>query len=132
MSMTIPEPDVHNRTEHAGQRRVGAFCPPGRRRQVLHDLRRRPRAGAANIFKARLPEEYHDRLPSVVTKRSGEQVQKTEGFRPTKLNWVEPLQGHEKFRYESGRKPDQRAAGARPRRLRREILFPTSASPCGL
>ncbi|MDH3755505.1 MAG: hypothetical protein OEU32_16695 [Acidimicrobiia bacterium] len=49
-----------------------------------------------------MPEEYHDRLPMVVVVRDKdnkeEQFQKTEGFRPAKLNWVNPLEGHEKLR----------------------------------
>ena len=58
------------------------------------------------IFKERLPEELHERLPTVVVgKDKKSQYQKTEGFRPAKLNWVNPLQGHEKLRYESGRNP---------------------------
>ena len=98
--------------------------PARRHRQVLHGVGRRPRAGTRRIFKDRLPEEYHDRLPSVVTKRDGEQEQRTEGFRPTRLNWVEPLQGHEKLRYESGRRPDGRVAELALDGVDAEILFP--------
>ncbi|MDH4076179.1 MAG: amidohydrolase, partial [Acidimicrobiia bacterium] len=76
------------------------------------------------IFAERLPEEFHSRFPSVVTARSGEQFQKTEGFRPTKLNWVNPLEGHEKVRYESGRRPAERAAELEIDGVDGEILFP--------
>ncbi len=77
-----------------------------------------------SVFKERLPEEYHDRLPTVVVGRDKKQYQKTEGFRPAKLNWVELLQGHEKLRYESGRRPEERAAELALDGVDAEILFP--------
>ena len=77
-----------------------------------------------DFLSARIDPAYHDRLPGVVIDAKGEQFQKTEGFRPTKLNWVEPLQGHEKFRYESGRRPTERAAELAMDGVDGEILFP--------
>jgi len=126
MTSTIPEPDVHNawRTETPGnQGWVRSARPDAADKYFMVSADghvQEPRS----IFRQRLPESYHDRLPSVVTKRDGEQVQKTEGFRPTKLNWVEPLQGHEKLRYESGRRPDERAAELALDGCDAEVLFP--------
>lgn len=72
----------------------------------------------------RLPEEYHDRLPGVVLDGKGQQHQKTEGFRQAKLNWVQPLDGHEKLRHESGRTPDARVSDLALDGVDAEILFP--------
>ncbi len=72
----------------------------------------------------RLPPEYHDRLPGIVLDGKGEQHQKTEGFRAAKLNWVQPFEGHEKLRNESGRNPDDRIADLALDGCDAEILFP--------
>ena len=126
MSMTIPEPDVHNvwRTETPGNDGWERSARPDAADKFFMISSDGHVQEPRRIFKDRLPEQFHDRLPSVRTERSGEQFQKTEGFRPTKLNWVEPLQGHEKFRYESGRRPAERAAELAMDGVDGEILFP--------
>ena len=113
MAVTIPEPDLNNewrrRTPGAeGWNRSARPDAADKFFMVSADGHvQEPRS----IFKKRIPEEYHDRLPSVVVSRDKKtQFQKTEGFRKAKLNWVDPLQGHEKLRYESGRRPEERAA----------------------
>ena len=131
MTTTIPEPDVNNvwRTETPGADgwiRSARPDSPDKFFMVSADGHvQEPR----KIFKERLPEEYHDRLPTVVVSRNNktskdEQFQKTEGFRPAKLNWVNPLEGHEKLRYESGRRPDERAAELAIDGVDAEVLFP--------
>jgi len=130
MATTIPDPDLNNvwRTE-----------TPGGDGWI-----RSPRPDAADkffmvsadghvqeprkIFKERLPEELHHRLPTVVVSRkkdnTEEQFQKTEGFRQAKLNWVNPLEGHERLRYESGRDPGERSAELAIDGVDAEVLFP--------
>jgi predicted TIM-barrel fold metal-dependent hydrolase len=54
----------------------------------------------------------------------GEKFQKTEGFRQAKLNWVQPFQGHEKLRNESGLTPDSRVKDLALDGCDAEILFP--------
>ncbi len=81
------------------------------------------------IFHDRLPESDHDRLPTVLVskdKKTGEETrfQKTDGFRAAKLNWVKPLEGHEKLRNQSGRDPDERVAELAIDGVDAEILFP--------
>jgi len=126
MTAIIPDPDVHNvwRTEtpgNAGWQRSARPDAADKFFMISADGHvQEPR----RIFTERLPEELHHRLPSVRTERNSEQYQKTEGFRPTRLNWVEPLQGHEKFRYESGRKPALRAEELAMDGVDGEILFP--------
>jgi predicted TIM-barrel fold metal-dependent hydrolase len=68
--------------------------------------------------------KYHDRLPGVVVDTKGEQFQRTEGFRQAKLNWVQPLEGHEKLRNQSGRTPEARVSDLALDGCDAEILFP--------
>ena len=77
----------------------------------------------------RIDAKYHDRLPGLVIAKTGtkdttEQFQKTEGFRPAKLNWVEPLGGHEKLRHQSGKTPEARVHDLALDGCDAEILFP--------
>ena len=77
----------------------------------------------------RIDEKYHDRLPGLVIaktdkKESPEQFQKTEGFRAAKLNWVDPLGGHEKLRHKSGKSPEARVTDLALDGCDAEILFP--------
>jgi predicted TIM-barrel fold metal-dependent hydrolase len=126
MTTTIPQPDAHNvwRTETPGNEGWTRSARPDAADKYFMVSADGHVQEPRNVFRSRLPEEYHDRLPSVVTKRGGEQFQKTEGFRPAKLNWVEPLQGHEKLRYESGRRPEERAAELAIDGCDAEVLFP--------
>ena len=76
-----------------------------------------------------IPESYHDRLPGLIIaktekKNQPEQFQKTEGFRAAKLNWVKPLEGHEKLRQTSGKSPEARVADLAIDGCDAEILFP--------
>ncbi len=50
--------------------------------------------------------------------------QKAEGFRPAKLNWTKPFEGHEKLRNQSGRSPEARLADLALDGCDAEILFP--------
>ena len=126
MTTIIPEPDVHNvwRTETPGNDGWVRSARPDAADKFFMISADGHVQEPRKIFKERLAEEYHSRFPSVVTARSGEQFQKTEGFRPTKLNWVNPLEGHEKVRYESGRRPAERAEELAIDGVDGEILFP--------
>ncbi len=82
-----------------------------------------------DFLSARIPEEFHHRLPGLVLaktekKESPEQFQKTEGFRAAKLNWVNPLEGHERLRHQSGKSPDARVRDLALDGCDAEILFP--------
>jgi predicted TIM-barrel fold metal-dependent hydrolase len=126
MTTTIPEPDVNNRWRMA---------TPGNANWL-----RSARPDAAEKFfmvsadghvqepkgflSDRLPAEFHQRLPGIVVDARGEQHQKTEGFRQAKLNWVQPLEGHERLRNESGRTPEDRIRDLALDGCDAEILFP--------
>jgi predicted TIM-barrel fold metal-dependent hydrolase len=127
MAAVIPEPDVNNEWRRATP---GA---DGWKRSARPDASDKFFIVSADghvqeprkLFKERLPAEYHDRLPTVVVgKDKKSQFQKTEGFRPARLNWVNPLEGHEKLRYESGRRPEERAAELAIDGVDAEVLFP--------
>lgn len=78
----------------------------------------------SSFLRDRLPAEYHDRLPGIVLDAKGDQHQKTEGFRQSKLNWVQPFEGHEQLRNESGRTPEARIHDLALDGCDAEILFP--------
>ena len=77
----------------------------------------------ADLWASRMPPEYRDRLPGVVANDKGEQFQKTEGFRPTKLINV-PLEGHELVRNKAGRTPEARISDLALDGVDAEVLFP--------
>ena len=136
MITTIPEPDVNNewRLETPGADGWVRSARPDAEDKFFMVSADGHVQEPRSVFKERLPEEYHDRLPTVVVSRNKgnknkgnknkEQFQKTEGFRAAKLNWVDPLQGHEKLRYQSGRVPEERAAELAVDGVDAEVLFP--------
>ena len=72
-----------------------------------------------------VPAAYHDRLPGIVDERQGRAVPEDRGLPPGQApNWVQPLEGHEKLRNESGRTPEAPHRRPRPRRLRRRGALP--------
>ncbi len=123
---TIPEPDANNvwRTEtpgNAGWIRSARPDADDKFFMVSADGHvQEPRT----FLSDRLPEEYHSRLPGIVLDAKGDQHQTTEGFRQAKLNWVQPFEGHEKLRNESGRTPEDRIRDLALDGCDAEILFP--------
>lgn len=123
---TIPEPDANNvwRTEtpgNAGWIRSARPDADDKFFMVSADGHvQEPRT----FLSDRLPEEYHSRLPGVVLDAKGDQHQTTEGFRQAKLNWVQPFEGHEKLRNQSGRTPEDRIRDLALDGCDAEILFP--------
>ena len=125
MTTVVPEPDLHN---------VWRLETPG-----IEGWVRSPRPDAADkffmvsadghvqepndLFVTRMAAEYRDRLPGVVLDPEGDQLQKTEGFRPTKLLNVQ-LEGHELLRNQSGRTPEARISDLALDGVDAEILFP--------
>ena len=126
MSEAIPAPDANNawrlQTDHSSQHWA-----------------RSPYAGAKNkyfmvsadghvqepkdVFKARIAEEYWHRLPGVAVDKKGAQFQKTEGFRPSKIN-LNKLEGEDALRQASGRSPEARISDLALDGVDAEILFP--------
>jgi predicted TIM-barrel fold metal-dependent hydrolase len=126
MTTILPEPDANNawRLETPGNDGWGRSARPDAEDKyfmVSADGHvQEPRTFLAD----RIAEEFHDRLPGVVLNAKGEQHQKTEGFRQAKLNWVQPFEGHEKLRNDSGRTPEDRITDLALDGCDAEILFP--------
>ena len=80
----------------------------------------------------RIDKKYHDRLPGVIMvppkKDAGtdkpDMYQKTEGFRPAKILWTQPLEGTDKIRNSGGRDPDTRIEELALDGCDAEIMFP--------
>jgi predicted TIM-barrel fold metal-dependent hydrolase len=76
-----------------------------------------------DLWVSRMGSEFQERLPGVVVDAEGNQLQKTEGFRPTRLVNT-PLEGHEALRNKSGRTPEARISDLALDGVDAEILFP--------
>ncbi len=100
---------------------------------------RSPRADAANKFfivsadchaqepadflAARMPAAYRERLPGIVLGGDGTKYQKTEGFRPIRLNALK-FEGEDRERAEAGYTPEARLAALERDGIDCEIIFP--------
>ncbi len=126
MTAIIPEPDVNN---------VWRLATPGNdgwSRSARPDAADKYFMASADghvqepkgFLREKVPAEFHDRLPSIVTNAKGEQFQKTEGFRQAKLEWVQPFQGHEDMRNRSGYTPEDRVRDLALDGTDAEVLFP--------
>ncbi len=126
MAMTIPEPDVNNvwRTETPGADGWLRSARPDADDKFFMISADGHVQEPRTFLSDRMPKEYHDRLPGVIVDAKGDQHQKTEGFRQAKLNWVQPLEGHEKLRHYSGRTPEARISDLAIDGCDAEILFP--------
>ncbi|MGF1597311.1 MAG: amidohydrolase family protein [Acidimicrobiales bacterium] len=123
---SIPEPDVNNvwRIETPGNEGWVRSARPDADDKFFMVSADGHVQEPRTFLSERLPEKYHSRLPGIVVDDKGEQHQKTEGFRQAKLNWVQPMEGHEKLRNESGRTPDDRISDLAFDGCDAEILFP--------
>ncbi len=126
MAMTIPEPDVNNvwRTETPGADGWLRSARPDADDKFFMVSADGHVQEPRTFLSDRMPEKYLDRLPGVIVDAKGDQHQKTEGFRQAKLNWVQPLEGHEKLRHYSGRTPEARISDLAIDGCDAEILFP--------
>ena len=126
MTTMIPEPDVNNvwRLETPGNDGWVRSARPDAADKFFMVSADGHVQEPRDFLTAHIDQRFHDRLPGVVIDAKGEQFQKTEGFRQAKLNWVEPFQGHEKLRNESGRTPEERIADLALDGCDAEVLFP--------
>ncbi len=77
----------------------------------------------ADLWLTRMDEKYKDRLPQISVNAKGQQVQKTEGFRPAPLRKIEYL-GEDLLRNQSGKTVAERLADHAADGVDAEILFP--------
>ena len=154
MAITIPEPDVNNvwRLETPGNEGwVRSARPDAEDKFFMCSADGHVQEPSTFLYD-RIDPAYHHRLPTIaVTKAmdvhgkgakgdgakgdgggaTGEAgateeqfFQKAEGFRPAKLNWTKPFEGHEKLRNQSGRDPEARLRDLALDGCDAEILFP--------
>jgi len=77
----------------------------------------------SNLWVDRMDSKYHHRLPGVVMDASGNQMQKTEGFRPLRIRNI-PFEGEDLLRNKSGKTPEDRLRDLAMDGVDAEILFP--------
>ena len=75
------------------------------------------------LWVERMDARYRDRLPGVSVNPKGEKFQKTEGFRPLRLQNI-PFEGEDLLRNQSGTTPEERLADLAADGVDCEILFP--------
>ncbi|MDE0321456.1 MAG: amidohydrolase family protein [Acidimicrobiaceae bacterium] len=148
MAITIPEPDVNNvwRTETPGNEGWLRSARPDADDKFFMCSADGHVQEPNTFLYDRIDPAYHHRLPTIaVTKamdvhgKGGKDdsakgegggateeqfFQKAEGFRPAKLNWTKPFEGHEKLRNQSGRDPEARLRDLALDGCDAEVLFP--------
>ena len=147
MTDVIPDPDINNvwRTETPGNAGWGRSARPDAVDKYFMCSADGHAQEPNDFLSARMDKKFHDRLPTLVLakkkRKDGEskpdaevldsssdeeveQYQKTEGFRPVKLNWTKPVEGHEKLRHKSGRDPESRVRDLALDGCDAEIIFP--------
>ncbi|MDH4074424.1 MAG: amidohydrolase [Acidimicrobiia bacterium] len=126
MTSIIPEPDLANlwRLETPGNEGWERSARPDAADKFFMVSADGHVQEPRDFFRPRIPAEYHDRLPGIVIDAKGDQFQKTEGFRAAKLEWVQPFEGHEKLRNQSGLTPEERLTDLALDGTDAEILFP--------
>ena len=60
----------------------------------------------ADLWRTRMSEKYRDRLPGVTVTATGDKFQKTEGFRPMRLQNIK-FEGEDALRNKSGMTPQE-------------------------
>ncbi len=77
----------------------------------------------SDLWRTRIDEKYRDRLPGVAIDAKGRKFQKTEGFRPLRLQNIK-FEGEDALRNQSGHTPEERLADLAADGVDCEILFP--------
>ena len=148
MAITIPEPDVNNvwRLETPGNEGWLRSARPDADDKFFMCSADGHVQEPNTFLYDRIDPAYHHRLPTIAVAKAmdvhgkggkddsakgegggatDEQFfQKAEGFRPAKLNWTKPFEGHEKLRNQSGRSPEARLADLALDGCDAEVLFP--------
>lgn len=125
MASVIPEPDQNNSWRlttpgHDGWTRTARPDDPNKYFMVSTDGHVQE---PSDLWKTRMDEGYHDRLPGVAIDSKGDKFQKTEGFRPLRLRDIK-FEGEDGLRNQSGRTPEARLADHAADGIDCEILFP--------
>jgi predicted TIM-barrel fold metal-dependent hydrolase len=125
MPVTIPDPDPNNawRLETPGSQgwtRTARATDPDRYFVVSADGHVQE---PSDLWRTRMDAKYRDRLPGVAMDAKGQKFQKTEGFRPLRLQNIK-FEGEDALRNQSGHTPEERLADLAADGVDCEILFP--------
>ena len=126
MAELIPYPDENNtwRLDTDNESRNWAKSPyPGAENKYFMVSADGHVQEPKDLWKSRLPEEFWHRLPGVTVDDSGDQFQKTEGFRPLRIRNIK-MEGEDAFRNGSGKTPEERVSALALDGVDAEILFP--------
>ena len=77
-----------------------------------------------DFLSSRIDEKYRSRLPRMETDEKGDRWQITEGYRPTRIRFKQPLEGEDGLRNKSGASPEDRLKDMAADGVDAEIIFP--------
>jgi len=125
MAESTPHPDPNNvwRLEtpgHDGWARTARAGDPNKYFMVSADGHVQE---PSDLWRTRVAAEYHDRLPGVSINAKGSKFQKTEGFRPLRLQNIK-FEGEDALRNQSGNTPQERLTDLQADGVECEVLFP--------
>jgi predicted TIM-barrel fold metal-dependent hydrolase len=125
MTTVIPDPDLQNiwRLETPGNDGWTRSARPDAADKYFMASADGHVVEPGDLWQRRMDPALHARLPGVVIGPDGERLQKTEGFRATKLLNV-ALEGHELLRNKSGGTPEERISDLALDGVDAEVLFP--------
>ncbi len=125
MAESTPHPDPNNvwRLEtpgHLGWERTARADDPNKYFVVSADGHVQE---PSDLWRTRIDAKYRDRLPGVSVNAKGTKFQKTEGFRPLRLQNIK-FEGEDALRNKSGTTPEERLADLKADGVDCEVLFP--------
>ena len=77
-----------------------------------------------DFLSSRIDKKYHSRLPRMETDDKGDKWQITEGYRPIRIRFKQPLEGEDGLRNSSGANPEDRLKDMAADGVDAEIIFP--------
>ena len=77
-----------------------------------------------DFLSSRIDEKYRSRLPRMETDEKGDRWQITEGYRPIRIRFKQPLEGEDGMRNSSGADPEDRLKDMAADGVDAEIIFP--------
>ena len=125
MPTTIPAPDANNawRLETPGSDGWTGSATPGAANKYFMVSADGHVQEPGDLWATRMDKKYRERLPGVSVDSKGGKFQKTEGFRPLRLQNIK-FEGQDALRNGSGATPDDRLADLAADGVDAEILFP--------
>ncbi|MBS05272.1 MAG: amidohydrolase [Gammaproteobacteria bacterium] len=125
MPTTIPAPDANNawRLETPGSDGWTGSATPGAANKYFMVSADGHVQEPGDLWATRMDKKYRERLPGVSVDSKGGKFQKTEGFRPLRLQNIK-FEGQDALRNGSGATPYDRLADLAADGVDAEILFP--------